>query len=98
MGPDCKLVKIGDHVIFSGWSGTQLDMDGEPTLIILNEDFIVAKIADTDEILMEMDGKCIPMYYSEIALYLAAAASKNKVETSTRDPKGSDKNDWKGST
>lgn len=100
LGPDCKYVKIGDHVIFSGYSGTSLQMDGEPDLIIINEDFITAKIADTDELLIMLDG--IDYYYSELAYYLAAAASTNKVVTKSRVAKDKDatieKDAWKGST
>jgi hypothetical protein len=105
IGPDCKYVKIGDHCIFSGYSGTQLDMDGEPTLIIINEDFITAKIADTDEIEVKLpldDDKYISFLYSELCYYLQKAASTNKVETKSRvaSDKGAtiEKDAWKGST
>lgn len=96
VGPDCKYVSIGDHIIFSGYSGTQLDIDGEPTLIILNEDFIVARIEDSDELVVRLDGK--RYFYSEVADALAYAALQNKVPTSTRIPHGASKDDWKGST
>ena len=103
VGPDCKYVKIGDHCIFSGYSGTQLDMDGEPTLIIINEDYIVAKIADTDELEISLVNSHEGIYlYSELCYYLQQAAQRNTVETQTRKDyeKGAtiSKTDWKGST
>jgi len=81
-------------------------MDGEPTLIIINEDYIVAKIADTDEIEVELPfhslGTPNKYLYSELAYYLASAAQRNTVETQTRKDyeKGAtiSKTDWKGST
>ena len=80
-------------------------MDGEPTLMILNEDYIVAKIADTDEIEVEIvyEGEYWgTLLYSELAYFLQQAAAKNTVETQTRKDyeKGAtiSKNDWKGST
>lgn len=101
VGPDCKYVKVGDHCIFSGYSGTNLGMDGEPDLIIINEDYLIAKIADTDEIAITMeDGSTY--FYSELCYHLQAAASKNKVETKSRVAKDKDatieKDAWRGST
>jgi len=46
IGPDVVDIKPLDYVIFSGYSGTQLKVDGEGMLIVLNEDFIVARIDD----------------------------------------------------
>lgn len=42
LGPKCELVKIGDHVIFSGYTGTTVEIEGEGILIILPEEFITA--------------------------------------------------------
>lgn len=44
IGPDVKEVKIGDYVLFSGYSGTLMNLEGEGLLIIMNEPFIVATI------------------------------------------------------
>lgn len=44
---DSKLdVKIGDHILFSGYTGTLVDLEGEGLLIILPVNFITAKIYD----------------------------------------------------
>ncbi len=45
IGKDVKEVSEGDHILFSGYSGTLLDLEGEGTLIILPERYVVAKIA-----------------------------------------------------
>src|SRR6266511_23003 len=44
VGPDCKLVKPGDYVMFSGYTGTALKFEEEGTLILFHEEFVVAKI------------------------------------------------------
>ena len=53
VGPECKFVKVGDYVTFSGYSGTLLNIadperpnDPGETLIILGEDFIYAVLDD----------------------------------------------------
>src|SRR3990167_10210910 len=43
-GEDCRLVKPGDHVLFSGYSGTLVSLEGEGLLIMLEERFIVCVI------------------------------------------------------
>mgnify|MGYP001442213020 CR=1 FL=1 len=37
MGKGCKYVFIGAHVIFNGYAGTTLQLEGEGTIIILEE-------------------------------------------------------------
>ncbi len=37
IGPDVRSVKVGDYVVFSGWTGTVLHIEGEGGLIILPE-------------------------------------------------------------
>jgi chaperonin GroES len=38
VGKDVKDVKVGDYVVFSGWTGTVIHMEGEGGMIILPED------------------------------------------------------------
>lgn len=45
VGPDVETARIGDHVLFSGYTGTLLDLEGEGLIIILPEEFIVATIS-----------------------------------------------------
>lgn len=52
LGPDCELVKIGDHIIFSGYTGTTVEIEGEGSLLIfLPEDFIIAKLEEPDTLI-----------------------------------------------
>lgn len=44
IGDKCNFVQIGDHVTFSGYTGTLLSLEGEGLLILLPEDFVVAVI------------------------------------------------------
>ena len=46
VGADCKTVRIGDHVVFSGYSGDVLEIEGEGKLISLHERAIAAIIHD----------------------------------------------------
>lgn len=47
IGPKVELVKVGDHVIFSGYTGTLFELPDEGSLlIILPEDFITARFDD----------------------------------------------------
>lgn len=50
VGPDVKYVKIGDHVVFSGYTGTTVLLEGEGVIIIMPEDFITCLLEapDTD--------------------------------------------------
>jgi co-chaperonin GroES (HSP10) len=45
VGGDCELVKVGDHVLFSGYTGTLIKVDGE-LIIIVPEEFISAIVYD----------------------------------------------------
>jgi co-chaperonin GroES (HSP10) len=42
LGPKCEHVKIGDHVIFSGYTGSTIEVEGEGIMIFMPEDFISA--------------------------------------------------------
>lgn len=44
VGKDVELVQPGDYVVFSGYTGSALMIEGEGTLLIMNEEFIVAKL------------------------------------------------------
>jgi hypothetical protein len=48
VGDKCNYVKPGDHIVFSGYTGTLLSLEGEGLLIVLPEQFIVA-IIEYDE-------------------------------------------------
>lgn len=42
VGPDVTLVKPGDYVIFGGYNGTMMKLEGEGLTIIVPEDKIIA--------------------------------------------------------
>ncbi len=44
VGSKTKWVKLGDHVTFSGYTGTLLSLEGEGLLIILPEEFVVGVV------------------------------------------------------
>ena len=46
IGPDVTFVQVGDHVLFSGYTGTVIFVEGEGKLIVAEEDFIQAIIHD----------------------------------------------------
>jgi co-chaperonin GroES (HSP10) len=50
IGPDVKDIEVGDYVLFSGYTGTLLFLEDEGRLIIMHEDFIVAKIDPPDNL------------------------------------------------
>lgn len=45
VGPDVKAVTVGDYVLYSGYSGTLTQLEGEGKLIIMPEEFIIAHIS-----------------------------------------------------
>lgn len=44
IGPDVKDICVGDYVLFSGYTGQTIKLEGEGVLIMMPEDFIVCKI------------------------------------------------------
>jgi co-chaperonin GroES (HSP10) len=56
MGPECKYVKLGDYVAFSGYSGTLFNIQDPERpqeivedVIIIDEEFIVAVMDDLED-------------------------------------------------
>lgn len=50
IGEGVKEIKVGDYVLFSGYTGTMVSIEGEGVIIIMPEEFAVARIdpPDTD--------------------------------------------------
>lgn len=42
-------IRVGDHVLFSGWDGDEIVYEGEGLLIVMPEKFIVAKLHDGED-------------------------------------------------
>lgn len=48
IGSDVADINIGDHVLFSAYSGTTVRLEGEGLLIILHSDFVTCIIEQVD--------------------------------------------------
>jgi len=44
LGTNCEELEVGDYVMFSGYTGTNLAVDGEGHVIIMHKDFIICKL------------------------------------------------------
>lgn len=44
IGDEVKWIKPGDYVLFSGYTGKAIRFEDEGTLLIMNDEFIVAKM------------------------------------------------------
>ena len=49
-GDNVKELKVGDHVCFSGYTGTKISVKGEGTLFIMKEEDVVALIGEGEEL------------------------------------------------
>lgn len=43
-GPDCKYLKVGDHVLFGGYTGSKISLQDEGIIYIMEEDGVMARI------------------------------------------------------
>lgn len=50
IGPDCKWCKPGMYVIYSGYTGSLISIQGEGKLIILPEDFVIAELPEVENV------------------------------------------------
>jgi co-chaperonin GroES (HSP10) len=101
VGPLVKWVKVGDHVLFSGYSGTLLSVSGEGRLIVLPERFIHAKVDSPDTDIPGLyfrsaDGAYFLATY-EVAMELMAEAFKEAPWIPRRAFRGSRKEHDKSS-
>jgi co-chaperonin GroES (HSP10) len=99
VGPDCKYVKIGDYVAFSGYSGTLFNIQDPERpqqivedVIIISEDFIVAVMDDLQDTdipglyFRSGDGEYFPATY-EMAMHLVGRARGDQHNFSIVTPK-----------
>ena len=47
-GPDCKHIRVGQHVIFSAYTGTKISVEDEGELYIMREPDVVALMDDEE--------------------------------------------------
>lgn len=72
VGASVKLVRPGDWVLFSGYSGTYFELEGEGSMITMHERLVIAVIGPTEWAsepisglyFMTRDGKYHPAPYS----------------------------------
>ena len=78
VGPDVTIVKPGDHVLFGGYDGTVIDLEGEGKMLALPEEFIKCIVHDDPTDVAGLYFKASDGSYftatSEIALDLIAVA------------------------
>lgn len=79
IGPDVKEIKIGDYVLFSGYTGTLVEIADEGTVIIFPEEFATAILPDppTTEIpglyFRSRDGEYFAATYEDAMGFIAEA-------------------------
>lgn len=78
IGPKVKWVKPGDYCLFSGYSGTYLDVQDEGRLIVMPENYLICKIKpEPTEVpgvyFRGVDGQYFPATY-EMTIELVAQA------------------------
>lgn len=82
-GPEVKDLTIGDYVLFSGYTGTLTSIEDEGKLIIMPEDFVMARISRLPNIIVpglffkDKMGESFEAHYEHIMQYLAYAFSEN---------------------
>lgn len=79
IGPECCIVQAGDHVIFPGYSGQLLNVEGEGTFLLMRETDIALKIAPEEVSQSDCPGLYFKgndgVYYTatvEMALFMIA--------------------------
>ena len=50
IGSEVKDIEVGDYVLFSGYTGTLLSVSDEGRVIIMHEDYVVAKVDPPDNL------------------------------------------------
>ncbi len=67
---DCKYVKIGDYVLFGGYTGTWIALEDE-TILVLHEDFIQGELSNDNIVVDDVyvktrEGDYIPVPYETL--------------------------------
>lgn len=89
-GSDVKLVEIGDHILFGGYTGTLIYVEGEGHLIIVPEAFISCIIHD-DPIpvsglyFRDADGEYFPATHEQAIYLCAKALAAHKLKFNAND-------------
>lgn len=84
IGPDVKDVKVGDYVIFSGYAGKYMFVEGEGDMVVMREDFIDAVVAEFDNtdipglFFKDVDGLAHPIPYEAAMMLIAQALGETE--------------------
>lgn len=87
VGAGVKNVQIGDYVIFSGYTGTLLQLEGEGKLLIMREKFIIAKIIEGVDLSIPglyhrgRNGEFFTATYESVFEFIAAAITPKRVKS-----------------
>jgi co-chaperonin GroES (HSP10) len=99
-GPDCKYLKVGDHILFGGYNGTTVQLEGEGVLIVMHEDFVVCQIESENTYVPGLYWRDVDGQYERATMeqsiflitkmledmgYNQAVRSKEKFETARRE-------------
>lgn len=82
IGPDVTSIEVGSHVLFSGYTGTVITLEGEGRLIVLEEQFVQCLVYDDSLEIpglyhLERDGKPFPATYESIITLIRHAYSES---------------------
>ena len=81
VGKDVKDIKIGQYVLFSGYTGTLVHVEGEGSVIIMPEEFIVAVLSDVENVFVS------GLYYKQkVDKFLVRQELERILEGVTVDP------------
>lgn len=76
IGPDVQDICVGDYILFSGYTGQTIKLEGEGVLIIMPEDFVVCRIDPPDTSIKglyfkDQHGVFFPATYEQIFWLIA---------------------------
>lgn len=84
IGEGCKLVSVLDHVLFSGYSGTLVDIEGEGQLIFMPEKFVTCIVHDNPLMISGLFVKNLPFTNLDEVPTYSKATFESIVELVTR--------------
>lgn len=84
VGPKVKDIKIGDYVIFSGYTGTAIALEGEGRIFIMRERFVVCTIPEIENITINgiyfrsANGEYIPATFEQAMEVMARSFTEQR--------------------
>lgn len=91
-GSDCEYLEIGDHVLFSGYSGTLVKLEGEGLLILIPEEFVTCIVLQ-DPIIVDglffrsKEGDYFPATHEQATMLMARALEKEPRVRPSKNPR-----------